>query len=102
VYRNEGDILTSEQKAVRRRLSQTVISVADTNEFMAGYTGEITNPDGVTYILKDYGKINGHRQARLWIRFAGHVYGTNAIYSFGNARIHATPEILEQIAANGP
>lgn len=99
-YRDLDDgPMSNEEIATRRRLFQTGHSVMETNEFQMGYSGEITNPDGVTYRMENYrAAINGHRQARLLIKFEGKTYGTNLVYGFGDLRIHATPENLPKIA----
>jgi hypothetical protein len=59
---------------------------------------DLTTPEGVTYRLKKYTEVNYHSYYRLWIIYNGKTYGTNAIYSNGDARIHATPERLNQDA----
>ncbi len=97
-YRDTDDA-TPEQMKTRRLLFQTAASVAETNEFRGGWAGEITTPDGVTYRMENYrADINGHRQARLLIKFEGKTYGTNLVYGFGDFRIHATPENLPQVS----
>lgn len=97
-YRDTDDA-TPEQMKTRRLLFQTAVSVAETNEFRGGWAGEITTPDGVTYRMENYrADINGHRQARLLIKFEGKTYGTNLVYGFGDFRIHATPENLPKVS----
>lgn len=90
--------LTPEQHKTRRVLLQAVISVAETNNFQAGFTGALITPDNVTYQLETYRVVNGHRLSRLIIRYEGKTYGTAAIYTCGDARIHATPENLPEVA----
>lgn len=98
-YRDEDGAISNERAAIRRRLFQTGQSVIKTNEFRGGWSGEIRTPDGVTYRMENYrADINGHRQARLLIKFEGKTYGTNLVYGFGDLRIHATPENLPKIA----
>lgn len=98
-YRDHDGAATPEQVRIRRLLFQTAVSVAETNEFRGGWAGEITTPERVTYRMENYRPdINGHRQARLLIKFEGKTYGTNLVYGFGDFRIHATPENLPKIA----
>lgn len=96
-YRDTDDV-TPEQMKTRRLLFQTAASLTEYNEFHAGYTARITTPDNVTYSFEEYNKINGHRQLRLYITFEGKKYGTALIYSFGDLRIHATPENLPKVS----
>ena len=97
-YRSKGGEMTPEEIKIRRTLLQTVVSVAETNQFQGGWDAEITNPDGVTYRLEKYNTVNGHGEFRLLIRYEGKTYPTAAIWSFGDARIHATPGNLPKIA----
>lgn len=89
---------TPEQMKTRRLLFQTAANLTECYEFQAGWTAHITTPDNVTYSFEKYGEINEHRQMRIYIAFEGKKYGTALIYSFGDLRIHATPENLPKVS----
>lgn len=93
----DTDETTPEQMKTRRVLFQTAASLMESNEFHAGWTARLTTPDNVTYSFERYATINGHKQMRLYITFEGKKYRTALIYSFGDLRISANSENLQNV-----
>ena len=92
----DGPLSPLEARAYRN-IFQIMASIAEMNNFQAGFDAGLTTSDGVTYLLEKYGEVNFHRQMRLLIVYEGRTYGTAAVWSCGDARLHATPENLPKV-----
>jgi hypothetical protein len=80
---------TQEQKGIRRKLYEIGKSLEKTQAFQAGGTGKIETPDGITYTLREFRKVNFHRMCKMVIAFEGKEYETRLIYLCGDLYVSA-------------